>query len=271
MRNTGNNILIITLLSCFLQAGYPAFAQINAKVIRTINFPDTLHPTGNFQIMDDSLVLLPSNGGVFNLSLNKWHISPDSQRVVLSYYQASSSGPAFLTAFNRSTSGCALYKRTLLGQHQQFMKITDVAQGGMFRVNALHNALFAYGTDETGFSFFECRQDSLFTVLHTDKHRPSYVALFNRSTFLFSVGSIIYSCTRSAGLRKVIECDEPVVSFAVIDETSIIVSTRRGLTLKTQDGESIPVATGSFGEIVAANKMLYCMLWNDRKLKVVKW
>lgn len=262
---------MICLFAYFMLLGFPIWGQANARVVRTINLPDTIHPVGNFQLMDDSIVLVPSNGGVYDLSRHKWHIYPDSQRILLSYCQETAIGPAFLTAFNNLTQHCTLYKRTLFQGNAQLTKIADLPEQGIFQVNSLYDALLIYGTDKNGFRFFECRRDSLSTILHTDKHPPDYISLFNQNTLLFSIGTTLFSCTRYGGIRKLMEFEEPILSFAVPNDTCIILSTRRGLFVQSPSGRVMALLAGNYGEVIYRNNLLYCMLWEDRLMKIVRY
>ena len=251
--------------------GVTVCAQAPAKVVREIHFPEQLQPSGQFEIMDDSIVLMPANGGVYNLTKGKWHINPDTQRVILSYVQKSAKTMGFMTAFVRSLQSTVLYKRNMVHDNVQLQRLSDVPPGGAYRVDICQNALFVYGEDKQGFHFFEYRADTLSPILETQKYLPAFASAINPNTLLFSVDNLLFSCARFGSIRKLTEFGEPISSFATTDDAGIVLATARGLFLLYAEKDPLVLQEGNFGEIKYCKGVLYCMNWGDRVCRLVTW
>lgn len=258
--------LIGLMLLCL---SVPTSAQA-LKIKSTISIHDTLLLSGHFQPVSDTALYVAANGGIFNLLTNKWFISPEPQKYILSFHiERQPELIAYLTYFHEESKEYALYRFYQTDQYRQMVRVVTLPKDFIFYPLVKQDVLYLMGIHHTsGFILVRVHGNLLDTLLESNQFAPDSYTLKDRSTLLFAIKNNVYAFTAYSGLQKLIEIPQKAEGLAIGPSGALYISTGSQILQLNSENVFEPIFHGKCGPVSIKYHTLYNCVFSDNYLNI---
>jgi len=227
--NINKSIVIILMFSVFETGVSDLFSQSSEKKIMIIELDKRIHVSGYIHILDDSIIAVPANGGLYSVNPPFWILPPDTNFVLLNFQDRKDKRDVFFSKYDFLNDKFFLFWNYPEKDSVYSRKILTIDSCYCYFKHEKQR-IFIFGQKGQFFSVFTYENEQLKEIL-TLKYFPSAVQIMDSNTLVLSFLNKLILVNKEDGAKELVNIENygNINGFVMTDDYKLFISTDLGV------------------------------------------